>query len=429
MFIVARFFHLLGFSILATNLETKQIEGPRGFPNALPFHWKAEEGLCWSNSRMATETSNVQNLSSKQDALNASVKKRMKQLEDPVSSTFNHKDILKSMTKAGDVSFNNPLRFIDDAVRPPSKGSPRFGTLSHHSFFSRHNPHPHRVTHIQGLNGNPVCMVNDDWYASTPLCPHPLIRSQFPMTVLGAPGLELPFGELYGGGTQIQGTGLLSEAWREELKDLAAKVCLAGPFEKEERKVEEVLVHRVTQYSEQTGRIIPPSSRAASRRSNQASRRHARTKGQFPSAAICNQELVVLELLCQILQTDSLSQVQQWLLSAGQREKDMVMGMIQTAVANRPFDHQQIGENPERFITQMSPLARSSSCPLTTGHNMNKNLLNRFYHEQKPKPIKEEEMPERIGTAEVLQIHTDPSLDSQENENSNSGNSKDNLIQ
>ncbi|RXM34271.1 Microsomal triglyceride transfer protein large subunit, partial [Acipenser ruthenus] len=169
--------------------------------------------------------------------LNASVKKRMKQLEDPVSSTFNHKDILKSMTKAGDVSFNNPLRFIDDAVRPPSKGSPRFGTLSHHSFFSRHNPHPHRVTHIQGLNGNPVCMVNDDWYASTPLCPHPLIRSQFPMTVLGAPGLELPFGELYGGGTQIQGTGLLSEAWREELKDLAAKVCLAGPFEKEERKI------------------------------------------------------------------------------------------------------------------------------------------------------------------------------------------------
>ncbi|MGH0129206.1 UNVERIFIED_CONTAM: hypothetical protein FKN15_037830 [Acipenser sinensis] len=240
----------------------------------------------------------------------------MKQLEDPVSSTFNHKDILKSMSKAGAVSFNNPLRFIDDAARPPSKGSPRFGTLSHHSFFSRHNSHPHRVTHIQGLNGNPVCIVNDNWYASTSLCPHPLIRSQRHMTVLGAPGLQWPFGELYGSGTQRQGTGLLSEAWREELKDLAAKICLAGPFEKEEKKVE-VPVCRVTQYSAQTGRIIPPSSRAASCRSNQASR-HARTKGQFPSAAICNQ---VLELLCQILQTDSLSQVQQWLLSAGQRGK------------------------------------------------------------------------------------------------------------
>ncbi|MGH0118174.1 UNVERIFIED_CONTAM: hypothetical protein FKN15_045321 [Acipenser sinensis] len=316
----------------------------------------------------------------------------MKQLEDPVSSTFNHKDILKSMTKAGAVSFNNPLRFTDDAVRPPSKGTPRFGALSHHSFFSRHNPHPHRVTHIQGLNGNPVCMINDNWYASTPLCPHPLIRSQFPMTVLGAPGLELPFGELYGSGIQIQGTGLLSEAWREELKDLAAKVCLAGPFEKEERK-------NVMGVNGEKPLIV---SRQVFNITHCGSDDGAVTSGQSAGPKT-NQGRTA--------------------------EKDMVMGMIQTAVANRPFDHQQIGENPERFITQMSPLARSSSCPLTTGHNMNKNLLNRFYHEQKPKPIKEEEMPEHIGTAEVLQIHTDLSLESQENENSNSGNSKDNLIQ
>ncbi|MGH0152595.1 UNVERIFIED_CONTAM: hypothetical protein FKN15_022766 [Acipenser sinensis] len=382
-------------------------------------------------------------------ALNASVKKRMKQLEDPVSSTFNHKDILKSMTKAGAVSFNNPLRFTDDAVRPPSKGSPRFGALSHHSFFSRHNPHPQRVTHIQGLNGNPVCMVNDDWYASTPLCPHPLIRSQFPMTVLGAPGLELPFGELYGSGTQIQGTGLLSETWREALKDLAAKVCLAGPFEKEERKV------CCRRPGERRLKILQLKSvwQALLKK----------RKGKFWNCSVkfsklilylkfsngyCQQgnvnvmgvngekPLIVSRQVFNITHCGSDDGAVTSGQSAGPKtnqgrtaEKDMVMGMIQTAVANRPFDHQQIGENPERFITQMSPLARSSSCPLTTGHNMNKNLLNRFYHEQKPKPIKEEEMPERIGTAEVLQIHTDLSLESQENENSNSGNSKDNLIQ
>lgn len=29
-----------------------------------------------------------------------------------------------------------------------------------------------------GLNGKPVCVVNDDWYGFTPLCPHPLIKSQ-----------------------------------------------------------------------------------------------------------------------------------------------------------------------------------------------------------------------------------------------------------
>ena len=36
-----------------------------------------------------------------------------------------------------------------------------------------------------GLNGNPVCMVNDDWYISSPLCPHPLIASQVPRSYTG----------------------------------------------------------------------------------------------------------------------------------------------------------------------------------------------------------------------------------------------------
>lgn len=34
--------------------------------------------------------------------------------------------------------------------KPQTPGAYRFGRLSHHSFFSRHHPHPQRVTHIQG---------------------------------------------------------------------------------------------------------------------------------------------------------------------------------------------------------------------------------------------------------------------------------------
>ncbi|KAK7904635.1 hypothetical protein WMY93_017242 [Mugilogobius chulae] len=39
-----------------------------------------------------------------------------------------------------------------DLPRLMSRSSARFGSLSHHSFFSRHNPHPIRVRHIQGTN-------------------------------------------------------------------------------------------------------------------------------------------------------------------------------------------------------------------------------------------------------------------------------------
>lgn len=37
--------------------------------------------------------------------------------------------------------------------KPQTSGTYRFGRLSHHSFFSRHHPHPQRVTHIQGRAG------------------------------------------------------------------------------------------------------------------------------------------------------------------------------------------------------------------------------------------------------------------------------------
>ncbi|GAA6083075.1 protein TBATA [Tachysurus ichikawai] len=36
------------------------------------------------------------------------------------------------------------------SLRVSTSSSARFGALSHHSFFSRHNPHPHRVRHISG---------------------------------------------------------------------------------------------------------------------------------------------------------------------------------------------------------------------------------------------------------------------------------------
>lgn len=37
------------------------------------------------------------------------------------------------------------------SARTSTRSTPRFGTtMSHQSFFSRHNPHPHRVRHLQG---------------------------------------------------------------------------------------------------------------------------------------------------------------------------------------------------------------------------------------------------------------------------------------
>ncbi|KAG9345942.1 hypothetical protein JZ751_007757, partial [Albula glossodonta] len=78
--------------------------------------------------------------------------------------------------------------------------------------------------------------------------------------------------------------------------------------------------HRKTQYSAQTGRIIPPSSQASGRRPPRAHFRSPRPQGPTSPPALHDQELM-------ILQTDSLSRVQQWLTLAGQR------GLRRTAMA------------------------------------------------------------------------------------------------
>ncbi|XP_069835278.1 protein TBATA [Dendropsophus ebraccatus] len=316
-------------------------------------------------------------------------KEKMEHLKNPVSSTFKSQEVTDLAEKLENLAQNTPLRFSDEAMRPPTKSNSRFGTFSHHSFFSRHNPHPHRVTHIQGLNGIPICIVNDEWNVTSPLFPHPMIKSKISTNLLGVP--SLPVGDPHGNINPFLGAGSMSEAWREELRELASKVSTT---DKQPEKQEAEEPRRSTQYSAETGRIIPASARAMTRQASRKANRTSNSRARNTSSNFQDQELLILELLCQILQTDSLSAIQQWLLSAGQREKDLVMNMIQTATAN--MQHESMGE---RLHSQNNAALLSKDEYLQMKH------INKSSHKQKPEPIPEEDKPECIGTAEVLQIH------------------------
>ncbi|XP_072280208.1 protein TBATA isoform X2 [Pyxicephalus adspersus] len=340
---------------------------------------------------MASGMKNPQPILRQTHSSHKSSKEKMEEIRNPISSTFKSQDIAALAEKLESLAQNTPLRFSDEAMRPPTKSNSRFGNFSQNSFFSRHNPHPHRVTHIQGLNGIPICMVNDDWSVTSPLYPHPMIKNQLPTNLLGVP--SLPIGDPRSNKVPYLASGAISEAWREELKELATKVAVA---DKKPQKKEEEEPRRSTQYSAETGRIIPASARAMTRRAS----RNQNNKGKHTNIYLQDQELLVLEFLCQILQTDSLSAIQQWLLSAGQREKDIVMNMIQTATANVDLESQTMGGR----------LNSQNGLGLLSRDEHIQRTLNRS-QKQKPEPIPEEDKPERIGTAEVLQIH------SSENEN------------
>ncbi|KAL7372743.1 hypothetical protein ABVT39_021752 [Epinephelus coioides] len=302
----------------------------------------------------------------------------------------------RGMTGERSRSQTNQVLFTPEFTKMLTRSSARFGTLSHHSFFSRHNPHPNRVKHIQGLNGRPVCMVRDDWFVTSSLFPHPLLKSHV-LRKAAHPPLTFPLAQnVHGVSGNKNKSAQFSEAWRDELRDLAAKVSLSSQAQKDKKEVqpEEEFVRRQTQYSAQTGRIIPPSSNSYQRRSYPQRLMHPQP--------FHDQEVMVFELLCQILQTDSLSAVQQWLLLAGQREKDLVMGMIKQAL-----DGVDLSGHQQQSIQQLQALNPGASPSLYRASSdvswrkpqrASSCEVNQTFSADKP---------ERIGDSEVLEVHTE----------------------
>ncbi|XP_040588378.1 protein TBATA isoform X2 [Mesocricetus auratus] len=427
------------------------------------------------------------------------------------------------------------------AFKPQTPSAYRFGRLSHHSFFSRHHPQPHHVTHIQDLIGKPVCMVRDE-FSLAPLTKSALLSG----CLMGIPTISVPVGDPQ----SIRNPQLSSEAWKKNLKDLASRVANfaketearaneAGPaaeqrsepgkkaFLKEEPPQRE----QGAKYSAETGRLIPASSYALSRRSRQGQRGHPsgsdggaqasipqdqdllggltapgvrfsglvgrgpraglteihlprraptpdfhsysrhlqhglgspqstsrkqlddilplldwRRKGEplaeeaarsqesrllhwmepltrhLAEAAHSGQQTAysesptswqtspdswrswILELLCQILQTDSLNAIQFWLLYAPPKEKDLALGLLQTAVAR--LMPQPLPSLPaEKLLNQVQELQEP---PQETQQATYSPSLKKT----KTPPLSKTDKPESMGKAQVLRVH--PSKDSEE---------------
>lgn len=119
-----------------------------------------------------------------------------------------------------------------------------------------------------GLNGRPVCMVRDDWNVTSSLFPHPLLKSHVHRKTT-CPSFGFPSAPTLHGVNSSKSksstfaltcnvsvfftilctfllilshfTVLFSEAWREELKELSAKVTLSSQAQKDNKEVSVLL--------------------------------------------------------------------------------------------------------------------------------------------------------------------------------------------
>jgi len=277
--------------------------------------------------------------------------------------------------------------------RPSTQGSLpgyRFGRMSHNSFFTRHNPHPARVRHIKGLLDIPICAVNDNGYFANPrysmnfppnsadnnkLKSYSAFMDRMPSNSINVNSQMYPINTITGlqyfmgkplnfkvfreRAVTKPGLGSAPDAWRDELQALIDAIGVSNSNLPKQRNngvprtpktapktpADYVRGHsrgqkaegnrpRTSQYSAATGRLVPPPSRAMSRQASRQGRRTATMEQLEQLTGDPDTESIVLAMLAQILQTDDISAVQSWLVSAGDREKCMVLDMIRAALAS-----------------------------------------------------------------------------------------------
>ncbi|XP_016079082.1 PREDICTED: uncharacterized protein C4orf17 homolog [Miniopterus natalensis] len=199
-------------------------------------------------------------------------------------------------------------------------------------FLVRHTPHPRRVCHIKGLNNIPICTVNDDDNSLGTLWDvgqfNHSERDEIPFAKCSHPpstaALESPVRGVSPAPNSGKGHPPPPRPHSEPCRKVKEcfKTSNDNPFViKKEIKVKN-----------------PPSPPKACSTAGSCSSGVMSAKPNVKNNTVCipnylDQEIKILEKLCNILRTDSLAEVLQWLLHASSKEKEWISALIHAELA------------------------------------------------------------------------------------------------
>ncbi|XP_004703494.1 uncharacterized protein C4orf17 homolog [Echinops telfairi] len=207
--------------------------------------------------------------------------------------------------------------------RKDSSGLTRNGSC----FLVRHTPHPRRVCHIKGLNNIPICTVNDDdnpsriFYGVGHLEEEaPFARSSYS----ASSAVDCP---VRGVSPAPRSVKVPPRPHPEPYKII--KECFKTSHENP----------LVIKKEEVKARNSPSPPKVCSRAGSEAMSFSVAMSNKTEVNTVCipnylDQEIKILAKLCEILHTDSLAEVLQWLLHASSKEKEWVSALV----------HSELGE-------------------------------------------------------------------------------------
>ncbi|CAF3700741.1 unnamed protein product [Rotaria sordida] len=240
----------------------------------------------------------------------------------------------------------------------------RFGQLSKNMFFARHVPQPKYLKFITGTAGVKVCHVRDDMphlpanpsgELAKSLLSDPRFTIEFPPNSYNEALLRSYAEKIQPKrrrerflppirGWNPSGTVFVdTENWRRELSRIAEMVGLVTAEELTEienkRKPSCSPLIRTPsktgngEYSQRTGRW---NETPKTLRRSQSSRGRTPLSALVPNHLFCvdeqEREMWMLQVLCQILKTEDINEVQSWLVSSSSNEKEVVRQLITSAI-------------------------------------------------------------------------------------------------
>ncbi|XP_029798642.1 uncharacterized protein C4orf17 homolog [Suricata suricatta] len=197
-------------------------------------------------------------------------------------------------------------------------------------FLVRHTPHPRRVCHIKGLNNVPICTVKDDDNSLGTLWAvghfSHLEKDEMPSAKCGHPPstatLESPVRGVSPATNHLKVPPRPHSEPCRKIKE-CFRTSSENPLaiKKEEIKVKKPLP--------------PPkaSSTAGSCSSEVMSPKTCVKENTVCIPNYLDQEIKILAKLCNVLRTDSLAEVLQWLVHAGAKEKEWISALIHAELA------------------------------------------------------------------------------------------------
>ncbi|XP_074849657.1 uncharacterized protein C4orf17 homolog isoform X2 [Carettochelys insculpta] len=250
--------------------------------------------------------------------------------------------------------------FNDKVIRQKSQSESPSGWTSGTYFLSRHIPHPRTVCHIQGLNNAPVCVVRDARSFSRPhqavnkiLIPqrerelqHELTRQDMDEPSANSTMLSLQAYPHIGKGPRRPG----SQPGREEVTEFSKRVRDSLALLRKEDLLKKPPARSLTA----AGHEMRPSLTCPSSPGRFTHYKPEVRENINYAPSYLDQEIKVLEKLRDILQTDSLAEIQEWLSRASIREKEFVSNLIRSEMTSRDLLNYQQNTPKENAVENLN---------------------------------------------------------------------------